>query len=65
MNNPQHLTAKQIQRASIKADLESMGVDVVQLGGECIRLYGAYGNVILTTDIATLTPKEIRRLTGA
>lgn len=56
------MTAKQLQRERIKAELERAGVDIETLPGGALRLRGAYGNVILVSDIASLSAAEIKRL---
>jgi hypothetical protein len=58
------MTAKELQRARTRAELESAGVDIERLPGGALRLRGAFGNVILVHDLATLTASEIKRLTA-
>lgn len=58
------MTAKELQRARIRAELEKAGVDIEVLPGGAMRLRGAFGNVILALDLAGLTPREIQRLTA-
>lgn len=58
------MTAKELQRARIRDELERHGVTIVTLLGGAVRLHGAFGNVILCHDIATLNVDEIKRLTA-
>jgi hypothetical protein len=58
------MTAKELQRARIRAELEKAGVDIETLPGGALRLRGAFGNVILAIDLAGLTASEIKRLTA-
>lgn len=58
------MTAKELQRARIRAELERLGVDIETLPGGAMRLRGAFNNVILVHDLATLNADEIKRLTA-
>ncbi len=58
------MTAKELQRARIRAELESQGVDIETLPGGALRLRGAFGNVILVHDLKSLNASEIKRLTA-
>jgi len=58
------MTAKELQRARTRAELESQGVDIETLPGGAKRLRGAFGNVILVHDLTGLSASEIKRLTA-
>jgi hypothetical protein len=58
------MTAKELQRARIRAELEAQGVDIETLPGGAVRLRGAFGNVILVHDLTSLNASEIKRLTA-
>lgn len=58
------MTAKELQRARIRAELARTGVDVETLPAGALRLRGAFGNVILVHDLAALSVGEIKRLTA-
>jgi hypothetical protein len=58
------MTAKELQRARIRAELEQAGVDIETLPGGAMRLRGAYDNVILLHDLTSLSASEIKRLTA-
>ena len=58
------MTQKELQRAFIRAELEKAGVDIETLPGGALRLRGAFGNMFLVHDLATLNADEIKRLTA-
>ncbi len=58
------MTAKELQRARIRDELERHGVDIETLPGGALRLRGSFGNVFLVHDLATLNADEIKRLTA-
>jgi hypothetical protein len=58
------MTAKELHRARIRAELESQGVDIETLPGGAMRLRCAFGNVTLLHDLTSLSASEIKRLTA-
>ena len=58
------MTAKELLRERIGAELARAGVDVEPLQGGALRLRGAFGNVILIRDLISLSPSELKRLTA-
>ena len=58
------MTAKELQRARISAELARAGADIETLPGGELRLRGAFGNVILIHDLTSLSASEIKRLTA-
>ena len=58
------MTAKELLRERIGAELARAGVDVEPLQGGALRLRGAFGNLILISDLANLSAHEIKRLTA-
>jgi hypothetical protein len=56
------MSAAEIKRNRILEQLDDAGVVVTELPGGCVRLDGAFGNTILTTDVCNLTHRELARL---
>jgi hypothetical protein len=61
-NQGSTMSADDIKRNRILQQLDGAGVVVTKLPGGCLRLDGAYGNVILTTDVCNLSHRELSRL---
>jgi hypothetical protein len=56
------MNADQIRQIRIFKELDDAGVVVTELPGQCLRLVGAYGVVMLTTSVLNLTHRDIARL---
>jgi hypothetical protein len=56
------MTADQIKTIRILQEMDDAGVTITELPGQCMRLVGAYGVVLLTTSVLNLTHRDIARL---
>ena len=53
---------RQTRTDSLIKRMEAAGVQVITLPGGAVRLHGKFNNVLVTSDILNLRPREVARL---